>query len=90
MSSEQPRTEGVTTNDVRDRITEVFADVLDQPDLQLTDETVAKDVPGWDSLMHVSLMFSVEQEFGITFSDKEMGELSDVGALVRLVEQKAA
>jgi acyl carrier protein len=77
-------------DDIRAQIEEIFAEVLDDPDLTLTDDTVAQDVPGWDSLTHVSLMFSVEQEFGITFSDREMGSLSDFGALVRLVKDKAS
>ncbi|WP_232547559.1 acyl carrier protein [Propioniciclava soli] len=73
---------------VRDQVVEIFREVLDNPDLELGDGSVARDVEGWDSLAHINLMFSVEQEFGITFSDREMGSMVNFGELVRAVEAK--
>lgn len=74
--------------DVRSVITDIFRDVLDDPELELADDTVAADIEGWDSLTHISLMFSIEQELGISFSDREMASLDDVGTLYRLAEEK--
>ncbi|WP_019285639.1 acyl carrier protein [Arsenicicoccus bolidensis] len=71
-----------------EQVQEIFRDVLADPDLTLTRETVADQVDGWDSLAHVSLMFSVENAFGIQLSDAEMSGLSDVGALVDVVDAK--
>ena len=71
-----------------EQVQEIFRDVLADPDLTLTRETVADQVDGWDSLAHVSLMFSVENAFGIQLSDAEMSGLSEVGALVDVVDAK--
>ena len=70
------------------RLERVFREVFNDPDLSVTDELTAEDVPAWDSLAHVSLMFSIESEFGITFSDVELSTLENVGALRNAVEAK--
>jgi len=75
---------------VSDRMQDVFRTVFNDQGLVLTEETTAHDIPGWDSLAHVGLMFSLEAEFGITFSDTELAGLGDVGALRAVIERKAA
>ena len=77
------------TDTTTERLQRVFREVLGDPGLVLRDDLTAADVPGWDSLAHVGLMFSIESEFGITFSDQEMSSLEDVGALRRVVETRA-
>ncbi len=73
---------------VRSDIQQIFRDVLNNPDLVLTDDMTADDVPEWDSLSHIALMFSIESELGVTFSDTEMGSFANVGELVGTVEAK--
>jgi acyl carrier protein len=70
------------------RLIKVFREVFDDDTLLVKDETTAKEVPGWDSLTHVSLIVAVESEFGIRFSSGEINALKNVGELRRLVEQK--
>jgi acyl carrier protein len=54
----------------------------------LEDETVASQVPGWDSLSHVRILGAVEAEFGIRFRSLEVMRLKNVGALQSLVRRK--
>jgi len=69
-------------------LTEIFRLVLDQPDLTLTEETSAADVPGWDSVTHIGLLVEVECRFGFTFQTAELDQLQRVGDLLRLIEAK--
>ena len=49
--------------------------------------TTASDVDGWDSVSHATLMMEIETKYGIQFSDQEIFEFQDVGALFdRMVE----
>lgn len=73
---------------VRSRLLPIFRDVLDDPELELTDDTSAADIDDWDSLVHVTLMFNIEQEFGIQFGGEEFARLENVGALADLIESK--
>ena len=73
-----------------DQVNDVFRDVFDDEDLQVTPETTAEDVAGWDSLMHVRLILAIEKAFGVRFSSSEVGSLKNVGDLLRLVHDKSA
>jgi len=72
------------------RLTQVFREIFDDDALVLEDTTVARDVPGWDSLTHVSLIVAIEREFKIRFTSGEITKLENVGALRKLVESKLA
>jgi acyl carrier protein len=60
-----------------------FGDVKVAPDLE------AKDVEEWDSLLHMSLILAVEDEFKIRFGVGEVESFQNVGDLVDLILAKA-
>jgi acyl carrier protein len=72
------------------RLQPIFHDVFDDPKLVITAESNAKNVEGWDSLMHVSLIAAIEQEFSIRFALGELERLNDVGELVAAIDRKVA
>jgi len=71
--------------EILQQLTEVIQDVLDLPDLELTPETTAEDVDGWDSFNHINIIVAAEQRFGIKFRTSELEGLRNVGELVRLI-----
>ena len=50
--------------------------------------TTAADVEGWDSLMHVSLLVSMEKTFGVRFTSSEVASLKNVGELADLIDHR--
>ncbi|MEI6226626.1 MAG: acyl carrier protein [Deltaproteobacteria bacterium] len=76
--------------EIHERLTEVFRDVLDAPTLVIGDATTAKDVEGWDSIAHVSLIVAVEKAFRVRFTTKEVKALANVGDFIRLIERRTA
>jgi len=68
----------------------VILDALKLDNWEITDATLAAEVPGWDSLNHVNVMLSVEKHFGIRFRSMEVLRLTNVGDLQRLVSSKIA
>jgi acyl carrier protein len=73
---------------LREQLQEVFRDVFDDPSLELTSATTAADIPDWDSLQHVTLLFRIEDEFGIEFIGDEAASLANVGELEALLQKK--
>jgi acyl carrier protein len=71
---------------LHDRLEDVFRQVLDDDDIELQDQTTAADVEGWDSLTHITLMFTIENEFGVQFNAEEFGLIENVGELKRSLE----
>ncbi len=67
--------------EVYTRLASVFQDVFDR-EVVLADETTAANVPGWDSLSHITLIGSVEDEFDVKFSMKDVVGMQNVGELV--------
>jgi acyl carrier protein len=72
-------------DDRMERLNRVFQQVFDDDELQIDRQTSAKDVEGWDSLMHVTLIVNVEKAFKVKFSSSEVASLKDVGDLLDLI-----
>jgi acyl carrier protein len=71
-----------------ERLTEVFREVFNDDELVLSRDSSAKDIPDWDSVMHVSLIVNVEKAFNVRFSSAEVAKLQNVGELADLIELK--
>ena len=67
------------------RLNNVFQDVFDDEDIEVNDETTAEDIEGWDSLMHITLIDAVEEEFDISFDMKTVVKLKNVGEMVDVI-----
>lgn len=68
----------------------VILGALNLDDWEITDETVAGELPGWDSLSHINIVLAVEKHFGVRFKGAEVLRLKNVGDLQRLVHAKVA
>tara|TARA_B100001964_G_C14006417_1_gene497360 strand:- start:1 stop:255 length:255 start_codon:yes stop_codon:yes gene_type:complete len=74
--------------DQLDKLSDIFRVLFNRPDLELTDDLTAKNVPGWDSFNHVNLIINIEEEFGVRFSNDEVGGMQNVGSLKNLLASK--
>ncbi|HMN70392.1 MAG TPA: acyl carrier protein [Rhodoblastus sp.] len=80
----------MTRDSVREMIARNLADVLDEDHIDLTDQTRADEVDGWDSVNHVKLIIAIESEMGIRFESDEITSPENVGALIDLIMSKKA
>ena len=78
----------MTTEEIYQQLNAVFQDVFDDPSIQLTPSTTAADIGGWDSLMHITLLSAVEDEFGVRFDMKATTSMKNVGDMVDYLQQK--
>ncbi|MBR1631741.1 MAG: acyl carrier protein [Paludibacteraceae bacterium] len=74
--------------EIIDRLTDIFQDVLDRDDISLTDQTTAQDIEEWDSLSHVQLIVAIERQFGIRFTSREIMMWQNVGQMTDSLMQK--
>lgn len=47
-----------------------------------------EEISAWDSLTHLEVVFMLEEEFGMRFSQDEAASLSSVSEIVRVVQSK--
>lgn len=76
-------------NEIFERLNDVFRDVFDDETITVTDSTTAADIDGWDSLMHITLISAVEDEFDIKFDMKSVVAMKNVGDMADIIEQEA-
>lgn len=80
----------MTSDEIKSKLTDVFHDVFDSPELVLSETMTAADVAGWDSLTHINLVVACEKAFGVTFTTKEVRSLGNVGDLLQLISRRLA
>ena len=76
---------------IRDSISKIIVDVLDEEDLVVTRDTTADDAEDWDSLAQIQIIAAIEKEFAIKFNLQEIQQLNqaiNVGNTVDLISQK--
>ena len=78
------------TEEIKTRLTPIFRDVFADSGLAVTETLTANDVPKWDSLSHINMIYAVEKAFRIKFSIKDARSMKDVGELIQLIKKKAA
>lgn len=72
------------------RVADVVSDVLDIEADNVTAELGHETCEEWDSLAQISLLVSVENEFGVKFDAKDMAALNSVKAIMEALERIGA
>ena len=66
-------------------LNEVFQDVFDDMSIEVDEHTTSDDIDEWDSLEHINLIASVEQEFGVKFNMGQVNTMKNVGEMVDII-----
>ena len=74
--------------EIFEKLNEIFIDVLDLDECELTDATSASDIEEWDSLSHIQLIVAIEKTFKIKFTSLEIMKWANVGEMVNSMEEK--
>jgi acyl carrier protein len=67
-----------------------FAEQLDDTDVnELTPETKFRDLEEWSSIIGLSIILMVDEEYGITIGADDMKQAETIGELFNVVQAKA-
>jgi acyl carrier protein len=69
-----------------ERIESVVRNLLNDYEIVLTPSTRPADVPGWDSLASIAVLFAVEEEFGVRV-EADPADIPTVGELAARVDE---
>jgi acyl carrier protein len=73
---------------ITEELKRVLLAALKLEDWDITADTRASDVPGWDSLNHVNVIMAVERHFQVRFKGAQVLKMKNIGDLQRLVDAK--
>ncbi|WP_028242287.1 acyl carrier protein [Pseudobutyrivibrio ruminis] len=76
-------------NEVLNKIQELVREILDDEEIELSEKTMASDIDGWDSLMHITIISAIEDEFNVKFAMRDIMNMKNVGAMIDLILSKS-
>lgn len=74
--------------EIKDKVFEIIANVLNVNASEITIESTVGDFPSWDSLGQLNILQSVQDEFEVEFEPEEMMDIEDVNDIIKAVESK--
>jgi acyl carrier protein len=77
-------------DNVLPRVQKSFNAAFDVDPQLITLDTTPSDIGAWDSMGHVTLASSLEQEFQVTFDVDELMAMENVREIVRIVSTKVS
>ncbi len=66
----------------------LLANLLQIPTAGITEDLAMKDVDAWDSLKHMELIVSLEQNFGVELTFEEIVAMQNVSEIKRVLKQR--
>lgn len=72
------------------KLNELIAAILHIPAQTVVDQLAMSEVETWDSLQHMNLIASLEQEFGVEFSFEEIVAMQSVAVIKTVLRGKGA
>ncbi len=73
---------------LRDRVLKIVSQVMNVPVDRLDEDSSPDTIERWDSLKHMNLVLSLEEEFSITFSDEEIVKMLSVGIVIETLKAR--
>jgi len=73
---------------MEERVKQIMGDVLDLDPHSINGDTAMDSVESWDSLTHINLCLSLEQDFQVSFTVPEMEAMLSYEDIVRVLAEK--
>jgi acyl carrier protein len=75
---------------VKEPVFEIIAQVMNVPIESVKEDSSPDTIETWDSLKHMSLILTLEEEFGVQFSDEEIVRMLSVAMIIDVLTHKLA
>jgi len=75
---------------ISDKLKNVILTELGLKDFDFKEDTIASQVPGWDSLNHINIILAIEKNMGVKFKGLEILKAKNIGDLQKLIDSKIA
>lgn len=77
-------------NSTLSNLQNLFRDVLDDESLVISSETKFNDINNWDSLVHITLMAAIQDEFKINIDVNKMLSVKTIGDLINIIDNRSS
>ncbi len=70
------------------KVLNVVSHIIGVPVETLSEKSSQETVAYWDSLKHMNLILSLEEEFSVSLSDEEIMKISSIKDIIKLLKEK--
>lgn len=70
-----------------EKVKQLMAALFEIPAEQITPESSPDTIENWDSLNHMNLVTSLEEEFNIRFTDEQIGEMLNFQLVLTILKE---
>ncbi len=71
-----------------DKLDQIFQELFKLDSTLLKNEMTMADIERWDSLCHMTLIVSIEKNFGIELSFDDISRMQNIGEIRKIVTEK--
>jgi len=57
---------------IQNKVIEIVSDIMEKPINKITIDTSTDNIDNWDSINQMNLVFALEEEFDVQFSDEKI------------------
>ena len=79
----------MTKEEALEALSSIFAEVLDEKDIELDYQMTANDVDRWDSITNMTIISEIETKFNIKLKLREIIKQKNVGTLCDTIVSKS-
>jgi len=70
------------------KLKKIMADLFEIKEDEITDESSINNIEKWDSLKHINLIISIEEQFGIIISADDIVEMTMFAKIKHILREK--
>lgn len=70
------------------KVQEIFREIIDDDELELSEEMTANDIDGYDSLVHIQIVAAIEKEYNFKFKSSEIHSWNSIGMMLECIMNK--
>jgi acyl carrier protein len=74
---------------MKNKVFDVISKVIQVPVERIDEDSSPETIEGWDSLKHMNLILSLEEEFNVQFTYEEIVEMVTVRKILEKLEERA-
>jgi acyl carrier protein len=73
---------------VIEQVRTIASDIFSVPVAQIRSDSTPKTIDSWDSILHLNLALSIEEQFDIQLSPEEIERMQSIGEIAKLIESR--
>ena len=75
-------------DDTKQNLKIVFAKIMQVAPGLVDDNSSTANLPNWDSLRHMKLIITLEEEFDLNFDEEQIVAMTSFGGILKVIQQE--